>query len=146
MPAPSQYRGLISSRSRRLRTVGACLLAAIVLMSFYGYFQIMPAFRRNSAHLAHMVALRTGGPVLKAPPGITLRPVEEHARRIVLTQVLFVYFYWMTCGALILAVLVVAWLDLREIMRSYDTQRAALWAKAIQEARRKGSGGNGAGG
>jgi hypothetical protein len=143
---PSPYRGLITARSRRLRVAGALLLAAIVLMSLYGYFRIMPGFRQSSVHPAHVVAQRTGGPVLKVPPGVVLTPVEERARRVVIAQLLFVYFYWTVCGVLILAVLIIAWLDLREIMRTYDTQRAAIWATAIREAKRKGKGGNGANG
>lgn len=108
--------GLISGRSRRLRTTGLVLLVAVLAMVAYGVLVLMP--HHGGAHVA--------------PAGSS--PADLAARRALLTRVLFLYAYWSTCAVLLLGLLVVAWLDFREVARSYAAERAALWKRSIGSA------------
>src|SRR2546423_314938 len=45
-PTSSVYVGVVSARSRRLRTIGSLLLLTIALMTLYGYFFLMPSINR----------------------------------------------------------------------------------------------------
>ena len=54
---PVVYQGIVSARSRRLRTIGSLLVAAIVLMSLYGYFVLMPSLHKAQATLKGVTGL-----------------------------------------------------------------------------------------
>ena len=109
---PSLYSGIVTPRSRRLRTVGVLLLAAIAGMTFYGLVVLMPAIH----HAAELHPLA----------------VSVHMRRQLFTRVAAAYAYWAVCGLLICAAMVVAWLDFREVSRTYAAQRRALWEEATR--------------
>ena len=158
---PIVYQSLISARSRRLRATGAVLLVAVLGMTLYGSLALMPSLR-TLPHLAKTTgtqansttpiiagAERTGsivrtnankavttdpdtpraGQTLRAAPILT-----ERERKAALAKVLFVYGYWSVCGLLILALVIVSWLDFRELGRAYDAQRARLVAQSLADA------------
>ena len=93
----------LSPRSRRLRTVGALLMLAILGMIAFGWFYFQPklshAVHANS-HIVHD---------LRYPPIL-----REHARKVALTQLMFGIYYWAFCFLLVLGLLFVAWLDIVE--------------------------------
>ena len=110
--SPSLYSGIVTPHSRRLRTVGALLLAAIAGMTFYGLIILMPAIH----HAAELHPLA----------------VSVHVRRQLFTRVAAAYAYWTVCGLLICAAMVIAWLDFREVSRTYAAKRRALWEEATR--------------
>ncbi|HLV80326.1 MAG TPA: hypothetical protein VKT32_08585 [Chthonomonadaceae bacterium] len=134
---PAAYQSMVSARSRRLRTIGLLLLVAILGMSVYGFSSLMPAVRRQAAAYhrdtvaAQQVQAETGALGIPARSG--------RARKAMLAQVTLVYAYWCLCGLLILALLLVAWLDLREVTRNYANQRRAVWMEAASRLRDRDS-------
>lgn len=129
---PTMYQSLLSARSRRLRTVGGVLLAAIIAMSLYGFVVLMPAINRSVA--AHKIArIEASAPGSKAAPVLT--PAQRKEQKKVYTQVAFVYAYWGVCGLLVIAALFIAWLDLREVSRNYLAQRRAIWNEVAMRSR-----------
>lgn len=132
-------RGLISARSRRLRTVGVLLLTAILGLSLYGYFRLMPSFKHNSEQVKTLLDERRRDNALR-PPGTPMKmPSAKEARlkKILIVQIYFVYLYWSVVAILITSVLFVAWLDLREVTANYASQRHALWQDAVDRANRR---------
>jgi hypothetical protein len=127
---PSVYSEMISARSRRLRTIGTLLLAAVALMTFYGAFFLMPSINRAVAarHAAQerMAADRAVGTSGKTAPLETPGHLTRSQKAEKL-QVAVVFAYWGVCALLVIAALLVAWLDLREISRTYIQQRRQLW-------------------
>ena len=131
METPSVYSNIVSPRSRRLRTIGLGLLIAICGMVIYGYFSLMPSLARSirenplpasssvSAH--HSDASNLGK-----------RPLTR-AERLRKLRVAIALAYWGVCGLFIVAVVLVAWLDLREISRTYVEQRRAMWTQAADQ-------------
>ncbi len=43
-------------------------------------------------------------------------------------KLVFAYAYWGVCLSLLVALMLVAWLDFREVGRSFDQQQAAIFA------------------
>ncbi len=72
------------------------------------------------------------GETLRASKGLT-----ERERRAAFSKILFMYGYWSVCGLLILALVIVSWLDFRELGRNYDAYRARLFAQSVAEAEEK---------
>ena len=145
---PPAYRGVLSARSRRLRTGGSLLLLALLGMGAYGYLVLMPTLRVAQAGYARIQIGRPNGQV--RPPGTTQpattgmpAPERERARKVLLTNLIFAYAYWGIWTALFVALLVIAWLDAREVWKNYLTQRAVLWTEAAVRARREASTRNG---
>ncbi len=104
------YSSIVSARSRRLRTIGALLLCAITGMTIYGLWVLMPAIH-HAAQVHPLLA-------------------SVHVRRQIFTRVAIAYAYWGVCALLLCAAMVVAWLDFREVSRTYAAQRRALWDEA----------------
>ena len=158
-PPVSAYQSLITPRSRRLRTVGLVLLAAILCMVAYGARVLMPNVR-------HEVEVQRARNLLPAPPvsaagvsagdtarartGATLETqrqerAQARARKVAFAKVAVAYAYWGVCMLLLLAVLFVAWLDWREVARVSLSQQFALRAEAIQTMSRPAPDDSGAG-
>ncbi len=171
LDATLAYQSLVSARSRRLRVTGIVLLVAVLGMSLYGVFALMPSLRRtvphgtggmdaasakeiavNRANAGEDTAQRKGtadrasaarpaanktdtprtGESLRSSGGLT-----ERERRAAFSNILFMYGYWSVCGLLILALIIVSWLDFRELGRNYDAYRARLFAQSVAEAEEK---------
>lgn len=118
--AAPAYRTLITNKSRRLRVIGVMLVVAAVSMAIYGGIVIMPSLRvaKNAALIYPLDS--------RAPDAI-------HAKRVVKAQLIFAYGYWSVCGILITATLFTAWLDVREMSRSYLEQRKIIWANVAEK-------------
>jgi hypothetical protein len=106
-------------------------------MTLWGGLVLMPSLRtasfavRNGATFERM---RTGRGGAERTPQAIAR--AEHAKRVLLTQVIFAYAYWTVCGLLVLGLLGVAWLDFREVLRNYSARRRKLWMEAIDLAQK----------
>lgn len=123
--------GFVSPRSRRLRTVGLILLIAAVGMTLYGSLSLMPGLKRAIKREAHVSAALSGGrPLASLDP--TVRAKVVRARRAAAVQVTFAYSYWAVCALLVAVLIVVAWLDVREVQRRYVDQRIRLFAETAQ--------------
>ena len=133
METPSVYTSIVSPRSRRLRTTGVVLLCAVLAMALYGYFSLMPAIERTvreSAASGSSVAAATA----RGRSDALLRQASrsQRARKL---QVAVALAYWGVCGLLLISVLFVAWLDFREITRTYVDQRRAMWVQAAEQVK-----------
>ncbi len=142
----SVQRGILSARSRRLRTTGAVLLAGILLMSLYGVFSLMPRVRvsaeRVSQSRAVVAAQRAEAAVgSRVAVRVPISPEFRQSRRLeraLAAQIIFVWIYWTICALLLLGLLLIAWLDFREVSRQYENERITLFAEtAAQVARHK---------
>ncbi|MCS6776470.1 MAG: hypothetical protein RMJ43_12210 [Chloroherpetonaceae bacterium] len=120
---------MISARSRRLRIVGAMLLLAALGMVAYGSLVLMPGLRRAVAAAPRHVERRLPGGRVERTPEV------ERWRRALATQILFAYGYWTFCGALVLTVVLVAYLDFREVSRNYLARRQAIWSDVTRRGR-----------
>ena len=131
METPSAYTGIVSPRSRRLRMIGGMLLLAVLAMILYGYFGLMPSLARAARESA------ASGAAISAPARLdrseSRSQPQTHAQRVRKLQVAVALAYWGVCGLVLLAVLLVAWLDLREISRSYVAERRAMWTQAASQ-------------
>ncbi len=136
---PSVYKSaFISPRSRRLRTVGAFLLVTIVAMAFYGMRFLMPAIRAEvitntkaaaSSAPANSPITHVNTHTIASAPLTALHIASKH-RRIIRMRVLFMYAYWTLWTILSISLMLIGWLDLREVQRMYLQQRKDLWNKA----------------
>lgn len=127
MGTPSAYTTIVSPRSRRLRTTGVVLLAAICAMVLYGYFGLMPSLGR-SVREGNVAARRSAGARLSENGGQD--ELSPRVQRIRKYQVAVALAYWGVCALLLVAVLLVAWLDLREVSRQYIAERREIWRQA----------------
>ena len=142
--SPPNYWGIVSARSRRLRTIGVMLLLAALLLSAYGAMVLMPAI--NRAVTARHARIETAP---HASISLTARSDEMRAltrdQKAEKVQVATVFAFWGVCALLVIGALFVAWLDLREITRNYVQQRKQLWTQTAErvgrEAGTDGSGG-----
>lgn len=142
----SVQQGIVSARSRRLRTTGAVLLAGILLMSLYGVFGLMPkvraAAKRVSQSRTIVEAQRSGSAaVMRLSVRTPITPEVRQTRKLeraLAAQIIFVWIYWTVCALLLLGLLLIAWLDFRELSRQYENERISLFAEtAAQVARYK---------
>lgn len=118
-PAPA-YRTLVTNKSRRLRIIGSLLIIASLGMAIYGGLVLMPSLRSAKATtLAQTLNSRT--------------PEAIRAKKVMKTTLIFAYGYWSVCGIVVTAILLVAWLDVREMSRSYLEQRKSLWASVAKD-------------
>jgi hypothetical protein len=141
-PPPTTYQGtVLSARSRRLRTVGSLLLLAVIGMSLYGVGVLMPAINRSIAAHPYVKPAVTPMRARPAMPGIS-EPASkqefarERLRRQQVVQVTFMFAYWGVCGLLVIAILFIAWLDLREVARNFADQHRALHTEIAEGMRR----------
>jgi hypothetical protein len=126
MQSPTVYSSVISPRSGRLRTIGAVLLAAVVAMTLYGYFGLMPSLER-SARRNPEISL-AGPQVAPGASGLQESPAVTRANRVRKLQIAVALAYWGVCALLLVAALAVAWLDFREVTRMYVSNRRAIWS------------------
>ena len=134
-PIPTKYgSGIISNRSRRLRTIAAVLMVFIIAMAIYGSRVLVPRINRAAAIANRPVTsldsrIVPGG--VKKKPILNLSPEQARALRI---DVIVEAAYWVVWILLVLSLLLVAWLDLREVSRTYLNQRRELWSTAARAA------------
>ena len=134
------YRPLITSRSRRLRTTGIVLLIAVLAMITYGTLFLMPSLH-TVIHALPQTSGTGGGTISRPGAPIVTMPVvkglpaseglTEREHRVVLAKVLFGYGYWTVCVTLLLALMVVSWLDFRELARNYDAERHRIYLQSL---------------
>ncbi len=124
---PSVYYGIVSPRSRRLRTIGIVLLTAVVAMALYGYFVLMPSIERSLRENPIPRPSISAGP---SRPGGD-KPSTSRAQRIRKFQLAVALAYWGVCSLLLVSVVMVAWLDFREVTRVYVEQRRAMWTSSV---------------
>ena len=130
---PTTSQSMVSPRSRRLRTIGLLLLVAIIGMSVYGFSSLMPAIRRQAVvYRQRTVTTQPSQTGTQIPPA---SQQSSRTKKIMLLQLAIAYAYWGTCGLLIIALLLVAWLDLREVTRNYVLQRRAVFMETAARLR-----------
>ena len=134
------YQSLISARSRRLRTIALLLLAVVIGMAAYGYLSLMPALRVAAARVEQANTRSTPTPT---PNGTLATPAQKSTQDTVArmsrkerdaqaAKLVFAYAFWGVCLTLLLAVMLVAWLDFREVGRNFDQQQAAIFAASLK--------------
>jgi hypothetical protein len=132
-PSPAKYgSGIVSSRSRRLRTIAAILLVAIVAMAIYGMRVLVPGIN-HAASAAVKPSEQSqvfSGPQNVAHSKITPLKLTKKEAQVLKFDVLFEAAYWVVWIVLILSLMMVAWMDFREVSRTYLNQRRELWADA----------------
>lgn len=150
---PTAYQPLISARSRRLRVTGVLLLVAVLGMALYGYAVLMPSLRAlphvaqstdrtgsvnrttGAVSSARLGAVRAGNSTAaRQTVSVSAKPLTEKQRKTALAKVLFVYGYWSVCGLLLVALILVSWLDFRELSRNYGEYRRRLYAESLRES------------
>ena len=99
---------LLTPRSRRLRTIGAVLLLAIIVMAAIGAIWV--------------------GPLVHHVPAAALASPAARKRKL-LADIAILYSWWGIVTGLVLLLLIVAWLDVREVARSYVEHRQSLWTE-----------------
>ncbi len=124
--SPNPYSSLISSRSRRLRTVGWVLLAFIIGLFLYGYFKLMPELG-GAKNATEMVA---SGSVIRTSPETPLTP---RAKRVVKFKAAVAILFWGVELLLVCALVFVAWLDVREVSKTYIQQRRKVWSQSVKD-------------
>ncbi len=128
------YSSIISARSRRLRTIGLVLLVSVLLLALYGAFVFMPRLRENRVTLRARITYQD--PKSPPIPFQSLTPDQQaKVKRLAKAQLLFEYAYWSFCGALIIALLVVAWMDAREVAKNYLREQVTLLAETGKRAK-----------
>lgn len=130
-PTASPYTSVVSLRSRRYRTFMTILLGIILVMSLYGGFSVMPKVRaiKERADLPSLTRIAKSQP----GPGLTAQEIT-HAQRTVKARKLVVYLalaYWGVCSLLIVSVVLIAWLDFREMARNFALQARSLRQETV---------------
>ena len=127
------YQSLITARSRRLRTIGLMLLVAVLGMSIYGGAVLMPSLRQTrDAVRAEMSQTTT----TSIQPQYTT-PEQKRLRAAMKAKIIFAYGYWGVCLVLLTTLLIVAWMDFREITRRYLHAQVALLAESARDNERR---------
>ena len=129
MTEMTPYSSVISLRSRRLRTIGIALLVVLLLMTLYGVFALMPAMK--SATTIYQTAIEKARTQQAASPVETAKTLR-HINRLMSVKLLIAHAYWLVCGLIAFAAMIVAWLDFREVARHYQTVRSAIWQNAAK--------------
>jgi len=127
MNTPTVYSGIVSAKSRRLRTVGIVLLAAVCAMALYGYFVLLPSIERSLREHPAPPISRSASASAAEPDS----PPITKAQRVRKFQVAVALAYWGVCALMLVAVVLVAWLDFREVTRVYAAQRRDIWTQAV---------------
>ncbi len=133
-PTSSTYQGImVSARSRRLRIIGSLLLVAIIGMSIYGIRVLMPVLQKTTALVAHASAQTASSQNHASLSNAEALSASPHLRRLLRIRIIFSYGYWTCCAILFLSLLLVVWLDLREVTRNYADQRRKIWTDSSLE-------------
>ncbi len=120
-PAGQGFDLRLTLRQRRLRVLTAVVLALIVGMVAFGarhpFFRSagQPAVRALARQA--VAARRAGAPVARS---------AERARRAVAVRLAFIGAYWSVCFLLSGVLLVLAWLDVREVRRKLLAARMSM--------------------
>lgn len=137
-PASTPYISMVSLRSRRLRTAGLLLLAAVLAMVAYGFLGLMPGMRRAILrHEARYGSIVHGKPLSggRGAPVAQEPPQAARARRALLSLIVFSYAYWTLVVFLLIGTVIVAWLDFREVSRTYLARRRDVWQEVADRSR-----------
>ncbi|HXG23099.1 MAG TPA: hypothetical protein VNJ09_00985 [Chthonomonadales bacterium] len=102
----------LTPRQRRLRVVTLLLLAAIAMMIIFAMTH--PFFR------------------FELPPTIT-----PAIRKALAVKGLIILGYWTVCLALTMGLILMAWLDLREIRRKIVMAQRDIWKDIIEQSRKR---------
>jgi hypothetical protein len=105
----------LTPRRRRLRVLTVLVLLAVIAMVLYG----------------------TRDPFFALPSG----PVVAAARHAVAVRALIILLYWTFCMFLGLSLVVLAWLDLREIRRALMAARRSTWRETVGKRHDRSDGG-----
>lgn len=135
-PPTSAHRSLISLRSRRIRTLGVALLALVIGLCVYGYCFLMPSLHvpQSAARLAGLQQeLRVAQSSTPASPvhQAEIQTRLDRTKKLLKTELLILYGFWAVCGTILLMLMLLAWMDLREVARVYAQERRAIWTDAI---------------
>jgi hypothetical protein len=103
-------------------------------MALYGYFGLMPSIERSLRDNPVPPGSISSAPRTARPPVESAPP--SRAERVRKLQVAVALAYWGVCSLLLIGVVVVAWLDFREVTRSYAAQRRAMWTEAVGTVQR----------
>ncbi len=137
-PSSVYSQGIVSARSRRIRYVAAVVLAAVILMGAYGTLRLMPQVRNTSRNFS---AIQRHDATGIAPPHPSTSDLTErtHLVKVVRFEILFAYAYWTVWTLLVLTLILLAWIDLREVSRAYLMQRKRLYTDALKPSGTQGS-------
>ena len=137
---PQKYASMVSPRSQRLRTIGWVMLAFIIGLFLYGYFGLMPVIGNSMSSQSHTPATISSQ---SNPPHLSAK-----AKKIVKIKAAIGILYWGVEFLLVTALVFVAWLDVREVSKTYLRQRKTIWAESVEigqedvEAEKRASGVN----
>lgn len=126
-PPPFDFR--LTARQRRLRTLAGVVLIAVLAMAVTGLTH--PFFRsvgnvetRNLARMAY----------LQRRAGRQPAPEAERARRAVAVRLVIIGAYWTVCLILSAVLVVLAWMDIRELRRRFMQGQASALRRLVQTA------------
>ena len=123
------YSSVISLRSRRLRTLGVTLLVVLALLTGFGLLKLMPAAK--TAAMLHRAEIQKAEAQRATAPAASMRTLRR-VHRLMAIKLILVNAYWLLCGLIAFAAMVVAWLDFREVARQYADERHLLWNEAAK--------------
>ena len=100
-------------------------------MAVYGYFSLMPSLRvaahKNAPATISHTTVRSSAKNSDIVTDMSRQEREAQAAKLV-----FAYAYWGVCLSLLIALMLVAWLDFREVGRNFDQQQAAMFAESLK--------------
>lgn len=136
-PAPPTASRVLAltPRQRRLRVITAVLLVLIVGMVGTGILH--PFFRSlASPEVLEKVRQERIAARQARQSGLPPSPLSAQSRAVTV-KLIFLYFYWTVCFLLALSLIIVAWLDLREVRRKLLAARRTLWKETVEEMRQR---------
>lgn len=135
-PGSGTFDFRLTARQRRLRYSAAIIIVALLLLVGTGLRH--PFFRSVGSPTVRDLA-RTAIQYERA--GRTPPPEAERARRAVTVRLTVIAAYWTLCFSLSAVLVLLAWMDVREIRRKLmDAHSRALRRLASQGAQRHGDG------
>lgn len=126
---------LLTQRSRFYRMLGAIFLVSSLIMGVYGYFVFTPQMFENARSLRQQIDVSKR--IVSAYASSDPQYEEETAlikrlERLLKTNVAGVMAYWGFCCLFVLATLVMAWLYMRETLKSYLVEKRSLIRETTQ--------------
>lgn len=112
MPPARMALFTLTPRQRRLRVVTLLILVTIAVMIIFAMTH--PFFR------------------IQPPPTVT-----PAIRKALAVKGLMILGYWTVCLALTMGLILVAWLDLREIRRKIVMAQRDIWKDIIEQSRKR---------
>lgn len=108
-------------------------------MSNSGSFDLTPKQRRLRRittalllFIAAQVAVGVLHPFFRPVRPLQLTPTVERA---LMVKILFIFGYWTVCLLLVMCLVLVAWMDLREVRRKFLVARRDIWKDILQQYR-----------